>query len=74
MKSPDETWSLPVDRAFVLQFDSSCPPECEPRDATCGRVEHVVSGRASRFRSFDEMRLFVTAVLREIAVKRGEAK
>jgi hypothetical protein len=32
-----------------------------------GRVEHVVSGKAGRFQSVDELMAFMTAVLREVA-------
>ena len=74
VKSTDSSLLLPIDRAFVLQFEPDCPTEREDGAQACGRVEHVVTGRASRFRGFDELRLFVSEVLRESAVKRGEAK
>jgi hypothetical protein len=32
-----------------------------------GRVEHVVSGKAARFQSVDELMAFMTEVLREVA-------
>src|SRR5262249_52281779 len=74
MKDTDLNAKLPADLAFVLQFDASCGEARDAGDPACGRVEHVVSGRASRFRSFDELERFLAAVLRETAVKRGEVK
>jgi hypothetical protein len=74
MTSPDTSERLPADRAFVLQFEASCANGRDLRDEARGRVEHVVSGRALRFRSFDELGLFLATVLREAAVKRGEAQ
>jgi hypothetical protein len=50
--------SLPSDRAFVVQF-ADTPPEVR------GRVEHLASGRATRFRSWVRLRGFVQARLRE---------
>ena len=61
---------LPADHAFVLQFEASCGAGGGAR----GRVEHVVSGRTSRFQSIDELATFLAAVLRDVAVNSGEAK
>jgi hypothetical protein len=61
---------LPADHAFVLQFEANCGAGGGAR----GRVEHVVSGRASRFQSIDELATFLAAVLRDVAANAGEAK
>ena len=70
MSPPDPGSTLPADRAFVLQFESNCGFERDLR----GRVEHVASGRALRFRDRDELVNFLAELLREVAVKAGEAK
>lgn len=52
--------SLPSNRAFVVQFrwrDAALSRGCN------GRVEHVSSGRAGRFESWEELREFVERVL-----------
>jgi len=67
---PDASAILPADRAFVLQFETCCGCEGDVR----GRVEHVVSGRALRFRSRDELESFLAAVLREVAAQTGEVQ
>jgi hypothetical protein len=61
---------LPADHAFVLQFESNCGADGGAR----GRVEHVVSGRASHFQSIDELATFLAVVLRDVAANAGEAK
>jgi len=61
---------LLVDHAFVLQFEANCGAGGGAR----GRVEHVVSGRTSRFQSIDELATFLAAVLRDVAANAGEAK
>lgn len=63
-----------MDRAFVVQFDSNCPPERGPVGNASGRVEHVVSGRALRFRDSAELSLFMAEILLETAVHEGEAQ
>ena len=67
---------LPPNRAFVVQFESDCGFESrqpERRDDARGRAEHVVSGRASRFRTLEELLVFLAAVLRETAAGEKEA-
>jgi hypothetical protein len=51
----DESTPLSPHRAFVVQFRSGAT--AEPGQFT-GRVEHVVSGRATRFRSLEELLTF----------------
>ena len=58
--------SLPTNRAFVLQFRSQeevTPLRCE------GRVEHVVSGHATHFQSWEELQKFVERILTSVAEK-----
>jgi hypothetical protein len=74
MKNSDAGGKWTAERAFVLQFDSNGEPGRGRDDPASGRVEHVVSGRALRFRSFDELRSFLAAVLRETSAGEGEAK
>jgi hypothetical protein len=55
--------TLPSNRAFVVQFratkrDAPIPPT--------GRVEHVVSGQATHFQSWEHLQQFVEKVLTEI--------
>ena len=55
--------TLPSNRAFVVQFRAEGPemqPECK------GRVEHVVSGQATRFESWEHLQRFLRQVLAEI--------
>ncbi len=55
--------SLPSDRAFVVQFAGGEPDDTSVR----GRAEHLVSGRASRFESWEGLRSFVELRLQEAA-------
>jgi len=52
--------SLPVQRAFVVQFRTEADVE---RGCFEGRVEHVVTGHATRFHSLDELLTFFAQVL-----------
>ena len=75
MSNP-ESDLLPPNRAFVVQFESDCGLETlqrERRDDARGRAEHVVSGRASRFRTLEELLVFISAVLRETALDEKES-
>jgi hypothetical protein len=51
---------LPAERAFVVQFRAPAPRHAFQ---VAGRIEHVVSGRAGRFDSWEELRGFVEDVL-----------
>lgn len=54
--------NLPADRTFVLQFRAA--PERQTRDPIAhGRIEHLVSGMATRFDTWRELELFVEHVL-----------
>jgi hypothetical protein len=52
--------SLPVQRAFVVQFRAEADVE---QGKFAGRVEHVVSGQATRFYSLDELLAFFAQIL-----------
>lgn len=59
---------LPANRAFVVQFraqPAGQPPDCE------GRVEHLVSGQATRFAAQDELWTFITRVITEVQEHAG---
>ena len=74
MTPPDANVELPANRAFVLQFETSCGFETDRRDDARGRVEHVISGRATRFRTLEDLLVFLAAVLRETAKNAREAQ
>ena len=50
-------------QAFVVQFGRDTVVDA---GRMAGRVEHVVSGKAARFQSLDELVTFMTEVLREV--------
>lgn len=56
-----EPATLRPEHAFVVEFRNAA--EAAP-DRLTGRVEHVVSGRATQFASSEELLAFVTRVLR----------
>ena len=61
---------LPPQGAFVVQFGSDTDPAAH---RLSGRVEHVVSGRASRFESLEALLDFIARVLRPMATTSQEA-
>ncbi len=54
---------LPANRAFVVQLRAQ--PAGEPQHCE-GRVEHLVSGQATRFASQPELWAFISRVLTEV--------
>jgi hypothetical protein len=50
-------------QAFVVQFGRETAVDA---GRIVGRVEHVVSGKVTRFQSLNELVAFMTAVLREV--------
>ncbi len=60
--------SLPVRRAFVVQFRAEAELE---HDCFTGRVEHVASGEATRFSSVEELLAFFARVLGQEHWPRG---
>jgi hypothetical protein len=65
---PQEKPSLPVRRAFVVQFRAEAT--LEPGGFT-GRVEHVMSGKATRFSSVEKLLTFFVRVLSQEQWPRG---
>jgi hypothetical protein len=51
---------LPVDRAFVVQVEAAA---AVAQGCFSGRVEHVVSARATHFHSAEELLAFMQQVL-----------
>ncbi|NOT57405.1 MAG: hypothetical protein HOP18_22610 [Deltaproteobacteria bacterium] len=63
---PTKEPALPTNRAFVVQFrarDEATPVRYD------GRVEHLVSGQARHFQSWEELRRFVEEILATEAEK-----
>ena len=54
--------SLPVERAFVVQFSGDASV---PKQLITGRIEHVGTGRSRRFGSLDELLAFVGTLMRD---------
>jgi len=59
---PAEEPPLAPRRAFVVQFRDQTGHD---QELFTGRVEHITSGQATRFRSPDELTKFLTRVLTE---------
>jgi hypothetical protein len=58
--------SLPTDHAFVVQFR----PQRDVLQLRCeGRVEHVVSGLATHFSSWEQLMKFIEQVLTTVREK-----
>ncbi|MGE0680770.1 MAG: hypothetical protein AB7P69_07660 [Candidatus Binatia bacterium] len=56
--------TLPSNRAFVVQFR----PTAEPTQTDCsGRVEHLVSGQAVRFNSWEHLQHFIHEMLTKVS-------
>jgi hypothetical protein len=62
--------ALPSNRAFVVQFRTAM--ELAP-GRYAGRVEHLVSGRAARFESWEQCRLFIEQTLANVGGSLGAA-
>ena len=62
---------LPANHAFVVQLSGEA---VGTHDSFCGRVEHVVSGRATHFETLEELSAFIQRVLARLreADKAGE--
>lgn len=61
---------LPSNRAFIVQFRAATelvPGRC------AGRVEHLVSGQATRFESWEQCRLFIEQTLANVGGGPGAA-
>jgi hypothetical protein len=58
--------TLPSNRAFVVQFRTTAE---QAREDCSGRVEHLVSGQATRFDSWDHLQQFIKEMLTQIGEK-----
>jgi hypothetical protein len=58
--------TLPSNRAFVVQFRAE---ESESQPRFKGRVEHVVSGQAIRFESWECLQRFIQELLTKVSDK-----
>jgi hypothetical protein len=61
--------SLPVRRAFVVQFRAETDVEQKRFE---GRVEHVVSGQALSFHALEELLAFFAQVLSRVRIEPPE--
>lgn len=68
MPTPSAT-SLSVHRAFVVQFAA---PTNIAAGCCVGRVEHIVSGQATRFASQAELLAFIARVLIRVKEERPD--
>src|SRR5262249_41450247 len=55
--------TLPSNRAFVVQFRVS---QADTSIPSTGRVEHVVSGQATHFQSWEHLQRFLEKILSEL--------
>lgn len=58
--------SLPANRAFTVQFRA---PAAAGPEESAGRVEHLVSGQATHFQSWAELRAFIEGMLASVEDK-----
>ena len=58
--------SLPVNHAFAVQFRYGTEAA---RDVVSGRVEHIASGQATRFESWEQLQQFIVRILSSVAEK-----
>jgi hypothetical protein len=61
--------TLPYAKAFVVQFTAETDPHL---DHVAGRVEHLQTGRQSRFASIDALLACITALLGDSATTSAE--
>lgn len=54
---------FPAGRAFIVHFSRDAHPGDQVQ--VCGRVEHVASGRSSRFATAEDLFAFVDEVIHE---------
>jgi hypothetical protein len=57
---------LPTERVFLIRLSCSADPST---DDYCGRIEHVQTGRVTRFSSLRETEKFIAEMLAEIEGK-----
>jgi hypothetical protein len=64
-----EKLTLPVRRAFVVQLSAETEGE---KGQWAGRVEHIVSGKATHFFSVEELLAFMMRVLHTVPTQSPE--
>jgi hypothetical protein len=62
-ESPSHQSRFPAHRAFVVQVAA---PEAGELDVPLGRVEHLVSSKATHFASWPELQAFIEQVLARV--------
>ena len=63
---PNTEPTLPSNRAFVVQFRATT----EPTASDCaGRIEHLVTGQAVRFESWEHLQHFIQEMLTQVGEK-----
>lgn len=63
--------ALPTNRAFVVQFSRQAG---ESPAHWAGRIEHIVSGHATHFQSWNEMQIFIEQTLARVIVREQHAR
>jgi len=63
---PNSEPTLPSNRAFVVQFRATT---VSTTDDYAGRIEHLVSGQAIRFESWERLRHFIWEMLTQVGEK-----
>lgn len=58
--------ALPSNRAFVVQFRAATE---QTSDNCAGRIEHLVSGQAVRFDSWEHLQEFIKETLTQVEEK-----
>ncbi len=63
---PRQAPALPTNRAFVVQFSGQTEESPAHR---VGRIEHIVSGHATHFTSWNELKIFIEQTLAQVIVQ-----
>jgi hypothetical protein len=65
----DNSPALPYAKAFIVQFGAETDAQ---RGHVTGRIEHLQTGRRSRFASVDELLAWITAMLASVPTSRDD--
>ncbi len=58
--------TLPSNRAFVVQFHTATR---QTHEQYAGRIEHLVSGQATHFESWEQLQGFIEQMLMQVSEK-----
>ncbi|HKA52187.1 MAG TPA: hypothetical protein VKJ47_00850 [Candidatus Binatia bacterium] len=58
--------TLPSNRAFVVQFRTAT---CQTHAQYAGRIEHLVSGQATHFESWEQLQRSIEQMLMQVSEK-----